>query len=154
MTSSIRNIFRVTGHLCGEFTGPRWISRTRPVTRSFDVFFYLCLNKRLSKQSWGLWFETLSRSSWRHRNGKLRWHHWKHTVIFLGGVVAWRSYSCHRKPVWLVNNGSWLHHYNVIKLKHFPRYWSLVQGIHRSPVNFPHKGLWSEFWCFLWATPE
>ena len=24
----------------------------RPVTRSFDVFFYLCLNKRLSKQSW------------------------------------------------------------------------------------------------------
>ena len=31
-------------------------------------FFYLCLNKRLSKQSWGWWFETLSRSLWRHRN--------------------------------------------------------------------------------------
>ena len=30
----------------------------RPVTRSFDVFFDLCLNKRLSKQSWGRWFET------------------------------------------------------------------------------------------------
>ena len=38
------------------------------VTRSFDVFFDLCLNKRLSKQSWGWWFETPSRSSWRHRN--------------------------------------------------------------------------------------
>ena len=25
MTSSNGNIFRVTGHLCGEFTGPRWI---------------------------------------------------------------------------------------------------------------------------------
>ena len=32
----------------------------RPVTRSFDVFFDLCLNKRLSKQSWGWWFETPS----------------------------------------------------------------------------------------------
>ena len=34
----------------------------RPVTRSFDVFFGLCLNKRLSKQSICRWFETPSRS--------------------------------------------------------------------------------------------
>ena len=40
----------------------------RPVTRSFDVFFDLCLNKRWSKQSWGWWFEAPSRSLWRHRN--------------------------------------------------------------------------------------
>ena len=40
----------------------------RPVRRSFDVFFYLRLNKLLSKQSWGWWFETPSRSSWRHCN--------------------------------------------------------------------------------------
>ena len=40
----------------------------RPVTRSFDVFFDLRLNKRLSKQSWGWWFETLSRPLWRHYN--------------------------------------------------------------------------------------
>ena len=38
----------------------------RPVTRSFDVFFDLLLNKRLSKQSWGWWFETLSLPLWRH----------------------------------------------------------------------------------------
>ena len=37
----------------------------RPVTRSFDVFFHLCLNKRLSKQSWGWWLETPSRPLWR-----------------------------------------------------------------------------------------
>ena len=43
----------------------------RPVTRSFDVFFDLRLNKRLSKQSWGWWFETLSRPLWRHCNGNL-----------------------------------------------------------------------------------
>ena len=41
----------------------------RPVTRSFDVYFDLRPNKRLSKQSWGWWFETLSCSLWRHRNG-------------------------------------------------------------------------------------
>ena len=40
----------------------------RPVTRSFDVSFDLRLNKRLSKQSWGWWFETLSCPLWRHRN--------------------------------------------------------------------------------------
>ena len=41
----------------------------RPVTRSFDIFFDLRLNKRLSKQSWGWWSETPSSSLWRHRNG-------------------------------------------------------------------------------------
>ena len=40
----------------------------RPVTRSFDVYFDLRPNKRLSKQSWGWWFETLSCPLWRHRN--------------------------------------------------------------------------------------
>ena len=45
----------------------------RPVTRSFDVFFDLRLNKRLSKQSWGWWFETLSRPLWRHCNGKIEY---------------------------------------------------------------------------------
>ena len=41
----------------------------RPVTRNFDVFFDLRLNKRSSKQSWGWLFETPSRSLWRHCNG-------------------------------------------------------------------------------------
>ena len=33
-------------------------------------------------------------------------------------------------------------HYDVIKWKHFPRHWPFVRGIHRSPVNSPHKGQW------------
>ena len=33
-------------------------------------------------------------------------------------------------------------HDDVIKWKHFPRNWPFVQGIHRSPVNSPHKGQW------------
>ena len=40
----------------------------RPVRRSLDVFFDLRLNKRLSKQSWGWWFEKLSRPLCRHCN--------------------------------------------------------------------------------------
>ena len=40
----------------------------KPVTRSFDVYFDLRPNKRLSKQLWGWWFETQSRPLWRHRN--------------------------------------------------------------------------------------
>ena len=68
IASSYGNIFRVTGPLCGNFTGHRWIPLQRPVTRSFDVFFYLFLNKQLNKQSQGWWFETPSRQSWRHCN--------------------------------------------------------------------------------------
>ena len=77
MTSSNGNIFRVTGHLCGEFTGHQWI----PHTKASDAelwwcFFYLRLNKRLSKQWWGWWFETPSRPLWRYCNthGELLWN--------------------------------------------------------------------------------
>ena len=68
MTSSNGNIFRVTGPLCGEFTGPGEFPTQRPVTRSFDAFFELRLNKRLSKQPWGWWLETPSWSLWRQCN--------------------------------------------------------------------------------------
>ena len=68
MTSSNGDIFRVTGPLCGEFTGTGEFPTRRPVTRSFDVFFDLRLNKRLSKQPWGCWFETPSWSLWRQCN--------------------------------------------------------------------------------------
>ena len=51
MTSSNRNIFRVTGPLCGEFPGPGEFPTQRPVTQSFDIFFDLRLNERLSKQT-------------------------------------------------------------------------------------------------------
>ena len=40
----------------------------RPLTRSFDVFFDLRPNKRLSKHWWGWWFETPSYTLWRHCN--------------------------------------------------------------------------------------
>ena len=44
-------------------------------------------------------------------------------------------------------------HDDVIKWKHFPHYWPIVQGIHRSPVNSPHKGQWRGPLVFLWSAP-
>ena len=42
---------------------------------------------------------------------------------------------------------------DVIKWKHFPRYWHFVWGIHRSPVNSPNKGQWRRALMFslIWA---
>ena len=89
MTSSNGNIFRVTGPLCGEFTGPGEFPTQRPVTRSFDVFFDLRLNKRLSKQWWGWWFETPSWSLWRQCNvSHVTWD--KRLMTF---TIAWWSLS-------------------------------------------------------------
>ena len=66
--------------------------------------------------------------------------------IIVGG--AWVAYPI--KDVqyfgWIIF--FWLYHEflvihdDVIKWKHFPRYWPFVRGIHWSSVNFPHKGQW------------
>ena len=53
------------------------------------------------------------------------------------------------------NTGTWgIIHDDVIKWKHFPRYWPCVRGIHRLPVNSPHKGQWRGAWCLLWFASE
>ena len=57
--SALLDICAGNSPVSGEFPAQR------PVTRGFDVFFDLGLNKRLSKQSQGWWFETLSCPIWR-----------------------------------------------------------------------------------------
>ena len=68
MTSSNGNIFHVTGLCAGNSPVTDESPSHGPVTRSFDVFFDLGLNKRLSKQSRSWWFETPSCALWRHCN--------------------------------------------------------------------------------------
>ena len=60
--SALLDIRAGNSPVTGEFPAQR------PVTWSFDVLFDLCLNKWLSKQSWGWWLETLLRLLWRHCN--------------------------------------------------------------------------------------
>ena len=52
----------------------------------------------------------------------------------------------------------WIHHDDVTKWKHFPRYWPFVRGIHRPPVNSPHKRQWRGALLFslicAWITGE
>ena len=83
-----KHFFRVVGHLCGEFIGHRWIPAQSPVTWNFDIFFALCLNKPLGKQSWGWWYETPPRSLWRHCNDML---HASDILQPLSLRVVWRQ---------------------------------------------------------------
>ena len=61
----------------------------------------------------------------------------RRSVITLMNSVKSRSPEISTKGI--VNNKN---HDGVIKWKHFPRYWTFVWGIRRSPVNSPHKGQW------------
>ena len=73
----------------------------------------------------------------------------------------WYMLSCFILSLCSLNNKTWLCsnpgslceilqilHDDVIKWKHFPRYWPFVRGTHRSPVNSPHKGQWSGVFMF------
>ena len=71
-------------------------------------------------------------------------HPWAYACHLIWGIIAGIPES-NRKSLWcymsLVNLNC-LEHDDVIKWKHFPRNWPFVRKIHRSPVNFPHKGQW------------
>ena len=57
--------------------------------------------------------------------------HWGRYIMSIGAV----------KPSWMLwVNELHYSHDDVIRWKHFPRYWPFVRGIHRSPVNSPHNG--------------
>ena len=92
MTLSNWNISCVTCPLWGEFTGHRWIPLTKAITRSFDVFFGLRLNKQLCKQSRRWWVEKPSGPLWRHCNVHQILHQWCYKLqrlcdIFIGTLV-------------------------------------------------------------------
>ena len=70
-------------------------------------------------------------------NGSIKVHAMKarpHTCAPHGLFWTMEMNCVHRGKGWA--------HDDVIKWKHFPRNWPFVREIHRSPVNFPHKGQW------------
>ena len=122
----------------------------RPVTRHFDVFFDLRLNKRLGKQSWGWWFETLSHPLW-------------HQCNWLTQTTMNRYVGYSRRQLLSTNEQSYTQYNDVImsamasqntnlrivystvysgtdQRKHqSSESFAFVWGINRWPVNSPHK---------------
>ena len=139
MTSSNGNIFRVTAHLCGEFTG-EFLSQ-RPVTRSFDVFFDLQLNKQLSKQSSGWWFETLLRPLRRHCNANyLQWVPYSH----VGQVTKVRPYY------YVIFSRKWSQNQKINSTIKSTSYPNEVYS-HTTPVK--HVALWIKQYEYPYISP-
>ena len=70
-----------------------------------------------------------------------------HSNLQIALRTSWDWKSCPRPhfPWLILTLGMFVQpviHDDVIKWKDFPRYWPFVRGIHRSPVNSPHKGQW------------
>ena len=84
MTSSNGNIFRELDLCEGNPQVTSGFLLQCSVTRSFDAFFDLRLNKRLSKQSRRRWFETTSHLLWRHYNDTFAYgisHQWSVDIL-------------------------------------------------------------------------
>ena len=143
--SAILALFEGNSPITSEFP------TQRPLTQSFDVLFDMRLNKHLSKPSRRRWFETPSRSLWRHCNVLLCRENIL-TFYTLGIEEIYVCFCMSSHPL-LKMEKSWLKsfatdnndlpvHDDVTNWEHFLRYWPFVRGIHRSPVNSPHKGQW------------
>ena len=138
MTSSNGNIYRLTGPLCGEFTGYRWI----PLTKATDVelwwcFFFICV--------WiNCWINN-------RKAGYLRCHCAHYDVIVMRvNIYQVGLISCHCIDVIMSGMASWIISVTIVGLtvcsgaderKH-QSFASLafVRGSHQWTVDFPHKG--------------
>ena len=90
---------------------------------------------------------------------QLTWHHlcvehidglvqdWSISIVNALEIIQ----SCTKPPIshfqlgyiiWSSITSEYHWHDDVIKWKHFPRYWPFVRRIHRWPVNSPHKSQW------------
>ena len=119
-----------------------------PVTRSFDVFFHLCLNKQLSKQSWGWWFEAPSHPLWRHSNDtmdysvkesihNIKLHHFQNDHDEIRINVCFKHITNHNITMTLHEHWSVISFFVQNKENiSAPHFWSFVKEIHRSHWPF------------------
>ena len=82
-------------------------------------------------------------SKW-HKSTLVQITAWCHKTIWNIGRIYWCIYAFPASMCLTRCTVCWqpFNHDDVIKWKHFPRYWPFVRGIHRSPVNSPHEGQW------------
>ena len=109
----------------------RWIPLTKGQQREKCFHFF-----HLMKLSWIIWLV-------QQRVNQLYFLYWNGNVSILIKLLSLtapdvvKHDKLHCSQWWKIHQ-----HDAVIKWKHFPRYWPFVRGIHRSPVNSPHKGQW------------
>ena len=115
-----------------------------PIVFSFHLDFpsqHKCGDSTTVENFYEIFFDGVS-GSWEHSDQivfswrcQWPWHH-----NHLGKTITiWTAPSL---DVDMTKAIGWHQHDDVIKWKHFPRYWPFVRAIHRSPVNSPHKGQW------------
>ena len=137
------NHFRLTGPLCGEFTGHRWIPSTK--ASDAELFSNLCLNKGLGKHSWGWWFETPSRPLRRHCNAPT--HVDKFLLLHSGYSIMSHGFylSCYLTPDLPTLDNC---RYQTHKTKYYESFYSwyrntswyhLIYWIWISPLNIAKK---------------
>ena len=130
--SALLALWAENSPVTGEF------SAQRPVTRSFDAFFDLRLNKRLSKQSCGWGIETPLRSLWRHSNGYFfsvnataRENQYTKCNIFpqLGKSTRVFIALNENYGIGKLEQGSWQDQSNAKTLRHPKRFWYLSRSL-------------------------
>ena len=139
----------------GIHRGPVNSPHKWPVTRKmfpFDDVIMLPVKSRVNSANSSHWTSPVRVDHHRATEYHSRRPERCRTLILVHRPWA-RHYS-----VWNIRHATaWRHcifsHDDVIKWKLFPCYWPFVRGIHRSPVNSPHKGQWPRALMFslIWA---
>ena len=127
--------------LWGEFTGDWWILPQRASNAEVvSLEWHHNGIIRISRNRW--YYCTISWLSLLEH--LLSWHEY---FAWRGLILPWKNISKIRYNIQMIlteNNHcpTKQNHDDVMKWKHFPRYWPFAQGIHLSPVNSPHKVQW------------
>ena len=130
--SELLALFEGNPPVTGGFPSPS------PVTWSFDVFLDLRLNNRLSKQSWGWWFETPSRPLWRNCNVVDNM-----AKIWISRYAIFQAVLYFAEHMIASSNG------NIFRVT--GPLWGESTGHRWIPQTQSSD---AELWCFLWSAPE
>ena len=169
MTASNGNIFHATGPLWWESTGHRWIPLTKASDAELLMLFLIWawtnvwennrdagdLRRHLTHYGVTVMWVLKRRarmiaSLLRHASARKQIVGLHHGLKLIPLKVLRRLWKNDLALLFIMISSSYiapcptelLLHDDVIKWKHFPCYWTFVRGIHRSPVNSPHKGQW------------
>ena len=140
MMTSSNGIFSTLLALCaGNSLVTGEVPAQRPVTRSFDVFFDLCVNKWLSKQSWGWWFEMPSCPLWSHLCISYRGNTVLHQDFICVLIINFKPINCRRHHI--VSDTT-----NIFHI--FGPLWGESSSHHWFPSHLHTKQVMQTLWCF------